>query len=282
MSAMAPEHVVPDPPHYTACVEHQKALALVQVAAKATFENECKRQYQTLKRQALDFLISSYWLIEEASERGLKVSAREVDRRLQTNNGTPLVTSADAELKARAEVSAIGLRRSLRETEPAVTHAQALAYYRQHRRLFERRELRYVDIAEKFASAALAARAKSEVESGAKLAGISLHEVIERYNLRGREKQRRAAENAIFAARLHVLSGPIRLNRFYAIFEVTRIVPPRRQPFARVERSIDRRLAREQRRGKLARLVGAWRARWTREPIARLATSSKNVVSTAA
>jgi foldase protein PrsA len=265
MSALAPDHAAPVPPDYAACIERQQSLALAQNTAKATFKTECEQQYQTLKRQALESLISSYWLIEEASARGLRVSAREVERRLQNRGRAPAVadaTNADAELKARVEVAAMELERSLRESEPAITRRQALTYYRRHRRLFERQELRYVDLAENFASSALAARARRDVEAGASLAGISLHEVIERYNLTGREKERRAAEDAIFAARPHVLNGPIRLNRSYAIFEVTRIVSPMRRSFARVERSIDRRLAREQRRRDLARLVGSWRAKW--------------------
>ena len=231
----------------------------------------CRRWRQQLRelRKALPSPAgSSVFKISQGgirvSAHGLKVSGREVERRLHNNARAPGVTDvadASSELKAKAEVSAMSLRRSLRETEPAITRAQALTYYRRHRRLFERQELRYVDLAENFTSAALAARAKREVESGASLARISLHEVIERYNLTGREKERRAAEDAIFAARPHVLSGPIRVNRFYAIFEVTRIVPPRRRPFARVERSIESRLAREQRRRNLARLIGVARGR---------------------
>jgi len=67
---------------------------------------------------------------------------------------------------------------------------------------------------------------------------------------------------AIFAARPHVVVGPLPLFGHYAVFEVTRIVPSRRQPLAQARSSIERQLAGEQQRQTLARFISAWRARW--------------------
>jgi foldase protein PrsA len=263
IAALAPERVAPQPPRYTACIRHQETLALQ--TSRSTLKDECEQQYQTLRTPALNSLISSVWLIEEASGRGLKVSDREIQGRLQDKRGASLVAGAAgeaAEFEAKAELSALKLRRVLRQGEPNVTQMQVIDYYRRHIGSFERQELRYVDLAENFASAAAASKVKERVEAGTDLGGIALHQILERYNLTGREKQRRAAEEAIFAAKPHVLSGPIKLNNTYTIFEVTRVVAPKRKPLARVKHSIQRQLEREQQRRNLTRFIRAWRAKW--------------------
>jgi foldase protein PrsA len=263
IAAMAPEQVAPQPPRYTACIRHQQTLALQ--TSKSMLKDECERQYQTLRTPALNSLIFSVWLIEEAASRGLKVSDREIEGRLRDKRGASLVTGAAgeaAEFKAKAELSALKLRRTLREHEPNVRRMQVIDYYRRHIGRFERQELRYVDLAENFASAAAARKVKEKVEAGTDLAGIALHQILERYNLTGREGERRAAEEAIFAAKPHVLSGPIKLNYTYTIFEVTRVVAPKRKPLARVKHAIQRQLQREQQRRNLTRFIRAWRAKW--------------------
>src|SRR5690242_15615781 len=81
IATMAPEHVAPDPPRYAACIAHQEAVSPQSV--KAELKEECQRQYQALRQQALDFLISSQWLIGEAASSGQKMSDDEVRARLQ-------------------------------------------------------------------------------------------------------------------------------------------------------------------------------------------------------
>jgi foldase protein PrsA len=263
ITAIAPEQPAPQPPRYTACVRRQETLTMG--AAKAVLKGECERQYQTLRRQALNSLISSRWLIEEASSRSLRVSAREIEGRVRAKwSASPVAGAAreDAAFQARAELCALQLRQVLKEREPKVTRRQVVDYYREHIGRFERQELRYVDLAENFVSASAARRAREKIEAGASLARISLREVLERFNLTGRERQRRSAQETIFAAKPHVLSGPIKLNSTYTIFEVTRVVPPKRKSLARVERSIRRQLEREQQRRTLARFIGAWQAKW--------------------
>jgi len=264
MAALAPEHVVPDAPRYTACVKRQQALALAQ-ASSAAMKQECAQQYRALEQQALDLLISSQWLLGEAAARHLTVSGRELNARLSDRASVARLAGApgaDAEAQARAELSAVKLRQAVEAGEPRITRAQVATYYRQHRQLFERPEVRYLDVVENL-TAAGAARVRREVLAGAYgLAARSLHEVIEGFDIVGGRHTTQAARRAIFAAKPHVLSQPVKLNKYYAVFEVTRIVPPRRQPLARVERSLQARLEREQRKRELAQLIAAWRRTW--------------------
>jgi PPIC-type PPIASE domain len=267
IAAMAPEHVAPAPPRYLACIKHQEALALAG-STTAELEEECERQYQTLKGQALSLLISAYWLIGEASAEGLKISAREVAAQERAASRTLIAGGAvagDVELKARAELSALRIRKTLSERTPTPSPAEVAMYYRQHRQRFERRELRYVDLAENFENVGAARKVMAEFRSGARdISTDSLHEILERTDQEGAYGgAKKAALEALFAAKPHVLSGPILLNTAYSVFEVTRTVPPTRLSLASVRQSIAAQLIREQRQRALAQFVASMRARWT-------------------
>jgi hypothetical protein len=81
MTIMAPEHLVPHPPRYTACIAH--AETLVPQSIKAQLKEECAQQYQELKQRALNLLISSEWLIGEASHQEIKISEQEIQAHME-------------------------------------------------------------------------------------------------------------------------------------------------------------------------------------------------------
>jgi len=244
MTVIAPEHRVPDAPRYTDCIAHQEALVPESLAA--TVKEECQQQYQALKRQALDVLISSEWLLAEASRLGLQAPSR----------------SAQQEPVAAAQTEAARIRGRLAKSERAITAQQIASYYKANISRFERRERRYIDIVEKLPSEAMARVAMSDLAGAGNGSGAFLHESFDRPVASEVVPPRRRIMRAIFAARPHVVVGPLPLFGHYAVFEVTRIVPSHRQPLAQVRTSIERQLAGEQQRRTLARFVMAWRTRW--------------------
>lgn len=244
MAALAPEGV-PDAPRFARCVSGKQAQLLVQAPA-AQLRGECAQQYAALQHRALGSLIADRWLVGEAAERGV----------------LPHVDAASDSQAATARLAEGRLRELAAARAPRVGRAQALAYYRANVHRYERHELRYVDLAENFDSAATAAAAKRRIEAGGAGAGLPLHEVVERFNTTGRVHTTEAGKRAIFSAGVGVVGGPVKLTDRYALFEVVRIVPPARRPFAAVERSIVQRLEREQRRRSLSRFIAAWRAKW--------------------
>jgi foldase protein PrsA len=263
IATMAPEHVAPDPPRYAACIAHQESVSLQSV--KAELKEECQRQYQTLRRQALNFLISSQWLIGEAASSGLKVSDSEVRTRLQ-EEGTRLpyhATGADAELEVEAELAAGKLRQALVRSEPKIPQAQIAQYYRQNIRRYEQPERRDIDIVERLHSEAAARGVMQKIVRGASLSKMAIYESIERpRNFAEIPPEKRVMRRAIFAAKPGVLIGPTPLNFLYAVFEVTRIQPRVVQPLAGVQGSIEVKLAEAQQRRTLAKFIDEWRARW--------------------
>jgi DNA-directed RNA polymerase subunit F len=263
MLAMAPEHVLPDPPRYSACIAHQEALDPLTVGAE--LKEECARQYQALRGRVLSFLISSAWLIEEAAGRGLLPSAREVHRRLGETDkeSSPGTSSADREFAARAALAEAELRRIPADAGSGVTRADVTGFYRRNIQQFEKRERRYVTLVEQFPTEAAARRFLQEVTEGRRSLSsrTPYYESLVRPNIARVVPRKRAEIKAIFAAKPHVPLGPERLNG-YSVFEVTRIIPRTVQSLSTVEVGIEKRLVEEARKRALARFVRAWRKKW--------------------
>jgi hypothetical protein len=267
MAALAPEHIVPDPPSYSVCIEREQALALTQADGR----RECQQQYQTLERQALALLISWQWLAGAAATRDLTVSTAEIHSRLREDgsSATPGPASSEEQLLARAELLAAKLRQAVLGAVPPVTHAQLLDYYHSHTRRFERPELRYIKLTENFESFAEAERGREDalagaeiVRAGVKFAHAPIDEIIEGTYIVGGRHTTAAARRAIFAAKPRVLSQPVKLNAAYSFFEITRIVPAHLQSFAQIERPLRTKLEGERQKRALGRAVEAWRREW--------------------
>jgi hypothetical protein len=80
----APKGLVPDPPDYADCIAYSAATAEAQhVRPKPTtaqLKVQCKQKYQALQDHMLDILITNYWVSEEAANKGLRVTAKEVQQ----------------------------------------------------------------------------------------------------------------------------------------------------------------------------------------------------------
>ena len=74
---------MPDPPDFTNCVA-AKAKTPVPKGTKepttAALKKQCKTEYDTLKREVMQFLIQAEWVQQEAEKQDVKVSDAEVKR----------------------------------------------------------------------------------------------------------------------------------------------------------------------------------------------------------
>src|ERR687883_76513 len=75
--------VVPDPPNFTNCVaakQKQKQPQGAQKPQASQLKTQCKQEYDGLKEQTMQFLISARWLKQEAAKRGVKATPEEVKK----------------------------------------------------------------------------------------------------------------------------------------------------------------------------------------------------------
>jgi foldase protein PrsA len=84
-STTAAKVPVPVPPAYATCIAHLRATEAAPAKGKtaattAKRKSECAQEYQSLKQKVLGFLISTDWVIGEASSLGVTVSDKEVEQ----------------------------------------------------------------------------------------------------------------------------------------------------------------------------------------------------------
>jgi len=269
MTVLAPQHVAPEPPHYTGCIARQRAVT--GDAANEDLAQRCKQQYEALRRQVMSFFITSRWLIGEAAEEGVAVTAQEVNERLaemrrsfasdaeyRESLDAIAHTVSDVRLEIEAELAAEKIRQRLSKGEGKVTSSEIARYYRDHIGSYHIPEIRYFDIGENFPTAAVARSKRGAVGRGEE----SIHESLPRKPFTDYNGEKRIIYEAIFKANPHVVSAPIRLNEIYFLINVTRITAPYVQSLAQVERSIANTLRSERHRRTLTGFVAAWRRRW--------------------
>jgi foldase protein PrsA len=247
--------------------------------------NAAKRR--ALHDQALDFLISSEWVVGEAAERGLAPSASEVEQHFDAKKHASFPggetefreflhqtgrTLADVTLEVKAELAAARLRARATSGDPAITRAETLAYYDTHKAQVTLSERRQVEATNR-KTEAMAEALRREVESGKKsFASVApLRDSVVRPP---KLVSGPGLERAIYSAKLDTIVGPVKQRVDYYLLEVTQIVPPHLESFAEVQSVIAKYLAAQRQQKALARFIAAWRQKW----IARTSCSPGYIV----
>jgi len=79
--------------------------------------------------------------------------------------------------------------------------------------------------------------------------------------VRGQEEQ--ALNNAIFAAPLNKLLGPVQTPFGFYVFEVTKVTPATQQPLSKVSAAIKQQLISTNQQAALTKFIAAFTKRWT-------------------
>lgn len=226
---------------------------------------------RALRRRALEYLITSEWLIHEAADRGRSASARAIQRRVASTDGaypggnaelnqflaSTGETTADLRHEAAAQLAAAQLRHSALAQASAVTAQDVRRYYSTHERLYEIPERRSVRITNR-KSAKAADAVLREVRTGARFAAKAELEV----KYMTADSGYPALDRAIAAARPHALTGPVKGRVDYYVFELLRVIPARVRTLREMEGPIRSHLTAERRTRALASFIAAWWSRW--------------------
>jgi hypothetical protein len=240
-----------------------------------------KRGHNALREQALSFLISSEWLIGEATQQGVAPSKQEINGWLERKKasfpggnteyheylGSIGQTDADTLLEAKMQLASANIHQLVTSRAPKITPVEIAEYYRQNRSQFdvpERRELESTNRK----NVTEINKIKREVETGGIFANGISRWSVERTNTgtpdnskEGRE--RHAFDKAIFTAKPNVIVGPVRRGPDYFLLMVKQITPGSMQPLGQVQDAIKQQLTTERQRQTLAQFIKEWRQRWT-------------------
>jgi foldase protein PrsA len=243
------------PPAYAACIANKKTTAPKPAKGQpqqtdAQFKTQCKQEYEGLRDQVMQFLILEKWVNGEAEDQGVKVTAAQADQKFadakkrsfpkekdfQTFLQQSGMTLGDAKFQVRFDTVYTKLREKAVKNAAKVTDKAVATFYEKNKTRFATpatRDLRVILTK----TAARANEAKKALDSGqgwstvAKKYSIDQASKNQGGSLLGIAKgtQEKSFDDAIFAAKQGVLTGPVKTQFGYYVFEVQKIVAAKQQ-----------------------------------------------------
>jgi len=282
---------IPKPPEFTECVANKTKTAPKPAKGQpkqtpAQFKSQCKQEYENYRNQVMQFLISASWLQGESADQGVKVTDAEVTKSFNTTKKQSFPKDADFQaflkssgmtiddVKFRVKVDSLStkLRTKITKGKDVVTDKAIAAYYAKNKKRFaapERRDMRIVltktEAKANEAKSALEAKGswkaiakKYSIDQASKNAGGVLLAV-------SKGQQEKALDDAVFAAKTGQLSGPIKTQFGYYVFEVTKITPASQQTLAQAKPTIKQLLQSEGQQKALDSFVKDFQAKWKKK-----------------
>ena len=264
---------VPKPPDFEACVAAKKKTPVPKGQQKPSDEalkKQCKTEYETLKREVMQFLIQGEWVQQEADKRGVKIKDAELQKALEDQKKQVfpndkqyqqfLKTSGmtEKDVLFRVKLNELQQRLTQKVTEDAknVSDEDIEKYYEKNKKKFaqpERRDLRVVLTK----TQAKAQQAKKELQSGE-----PFKKVVKKYSIDEASKsqagllpavsegqQEKAFDTAIFAAPKKKIEGPVKTQFGWYVFEVEKVTKASQQTLEESKDTI-KNLLRSQRQQK--------------------------------
>jgi foldase protein PrsA len=225
-----------------------------------------------VREQVMHELLTGLWIEGEAEERGISVDAAAVRRDFERQKRLSFPRDADYQrfLKSSGQTEKDILERvrldllsgrihdEVTGGEPKVTEEQIAARFERDKASFkepERRDLRVVVTATK----AEATSVRAALAGGESWRGLPGRQSIDRVT---RAQQDRALGDAVFDAPVGRLSGPVKAEDGYYVFEVTRVFRARQQTLDEARPTIERLLTSEVRRQQLNEFTEQFRKKW--------------------
>ena len=246
---------IPQPPDFTACVANKRKTLPKQAKGQpkvtdTQLKTQCKQEYEALRDQVLQLLISFQWIQGEADDLGVKVSDAEVKKQFDTQKKASFPKDADFDkflkdsgqsledimLRVRLDVLSNKIREKVTKGKDKVTDAEIKKYYDENKQRFaqpERRDLLVVLTKTK----AKADEAKAAIEDG-----DAWKDVAKKYSIDQASKaqggklaavakgqQEKALDDAVFKATKGELVGPVKTQFGYYVFKVDKVTPASQQ-----------------------------------------------------
>jgi foldase protein PrsA len=244
-----------DPPDFTSCVATKRKTAPKPAKGQpaptaAQFQTQCKQEYEGLRDQVMQFLILQKWVDGEASDQGVKLSDKQAEaafdkavkssfpkasdfQKFLKSSG---MTASDARFQVRFNTVYTKLREKAVKNADKVTAKDVAEFYAKNKTRFARpltRDLRVVLTRSK----AKADQAKAALANGQGWSSVAKKFSIDPASkaqggvLSGLAKgqQEKSFDSAIFSAPKGKLTGPVKTQFGYYVFEVQKETPASQQ-----------------------------------------------------
>ncbi len=283
---------LPVPPNYTACIAAQRKLAGNASQTTAGLKSLCSQSYQSLLNEVMNFLIEAIWIQGEAADRGVKVSTAAIEKSYEAQRKSEkpsLATQAELnaflaksgetvqDLKWRTYLNLLynGIVLKAQKQAQHVSKAAIAAYYHKNLAQLTTPETRNLHLVET-KDAATAAKVKSLLASGSSYATLASKYSIDPTTksaggklagVRPGELSPTQLNDAIFAAKLGVVTGPIKTPFGYYVFTVDSSTPASVPTLKAATAEIQQTLAGLQQTKANAALTNDFSVKWTKRTV---------------
>ncbi|HWV84478.1 MAG TPA: peptidyl-prolyl cis-trans isomerase [Capillimicrobium sp.] len=286
---------VPDPPEFQQCIAARKKAAPKPEKGQprttdAQYREQCEQTYEQLRSTVMTFLITSQWIEQEAAERDITVTDQQVEKELDKLKEQQFqkeseyedflksqgMTNDDVLFQQRLTMLRQKLQEQITKGKDKVTDAQIQAYYDKNKQRFATPETRDVRII-LTKTEAQAEEAKQALEDGGSWKDVAKEYSIDDASkdtggkLQGIAKgqQEKALDDAIFGAEKGELSGPVKTQFGWYVFEVEKITPAEQQSLEDAKETIKQIVTSENQQKALTQFEENWKKQFTAETVCR-------------
>jgi foldase protein PrsA len=286
----APVIVPNDPPNFTNCIAQvRKQIPTLAKTPDKTVKSDCSQLFTSLSSQVMDFLIKAYWYQADAHKLGIKITDAQIQTAFETAKKQEFPTAAQftsflkstgqtmEDILYRVRINQIFTKLEARYSKP-VTSAQIQAYYTAHVTQFGTPASATLNfVRTKTAASANAAKA-------ALASGQSFKTVAKKYSLDAATKndgglltgvtkgeEEAAFSNAIFAAPVGKLEGPVKGQFGYYVFKVSKVKKATQKSLAEVTTQIKQLLTQQQTTAAQTKVDAAAKKNWLKQTKCRTA-----------
>ena len=279
---------VPKPPDFADCVATKRKTTPKPAKGKPQVTDEqlktqCKQEYEQLRDQVLQLLITFQWLEGEAEEQGIEVSDAEVKKSFDEQKKQSFPKEADYQkflkdsgqsqadvlLQVKADLLATKIRDKVVKGKDTVSDAQIQDFYNKNKQRFaqpEKRDLRVV-LTKGKAKAAAARRALRSGQSWKAVSnGFSIDDASKaqggKLPAQAKGTLEKQLDEAVFAARKGKLSGPVKTQFGFYLFEVTKVTPASQQTLEQAKETIRQTLQSQNQQKALETFSKEYSERW--------------------
>lgn len=280
--------VAPVPPDFKACIA-AKRKQLPKPAkgqpkiSDAAIKAQCQSEFEQLRDQVMQLLISSQWIEQQASDLGIQASDADVRKQFEKTKKQAFPNEADYKkflaqsgqseddilFRVRVDYLSNKIREKVTAGKDKVTDQDVAAYYAKNRKQYAQPEKRNINVI-LTKTQAQAEAAKAAVEGGQSWAAAAKQYSIDPQtkNSGGQLKdvtqgqQDRALDLAAFRAPKGPVRGPVKGSFGWYIFQVTKITAGRQQELNEVRASIRQLLISQGQQKALNSFVQDFQKRW--------------------
>jgi foldase protein PrsA len=279
---------VPDAPTFTKCVAAKRKTTPKPAKGqpKVTddqLKKQCKQEYEQLRNQVMQLLVSFQWLQGEAKDQGVKVSEADVKKAFETQKKqsfpkdadyqkflkTSSQTEKDILLQIKADLLATKIRDKVVKGKDKVSDAQVQEFYDKNKTRFAQPERRDLNVV------LTKTKAQAEAAKKALQSGQSWKTVSKKYSIDSASKAQGGKlpaqakgtlegplDKAAFSAKKGKIQGPVKTSFGYYIFQVTKISKASQQSLDQAKETIKQTLQSQNQQKALEAFSKKYSKKW--------------------